>query len=280
MAAGDHCFDLVRSADKDRFLASLFAPDELRPHLHALYAFNIELTRIRESVSEPSLGEIRLQWWNDAITGAASRTGHGHPVVRDLSHAIQAFDLPRQTFINMIEARRFDLYVDPMPSLNDLEGYLGETSSALIQLAGLILDPAEAMQRTEASGFAGVAMGLTGLLRSLPLHRARGQCYVPRDMLEKHGLSVIDVLGGGDRPALAILLADLRAVVADRYASAREAARGISPKLLPALLPAGLVPLYLGRLATLGTRSLSEVAESPQWRRQFHLYRCMKRRSL
>ena len=65
--SADYCHDLVRAGDKDRYLASLFAPDELRPYLLALYAFNIEIARVRETVSEAALGEIRLQWWRDAI---------------------------------------------------------------------------------------------------------------------------------------------------------------------------------------------------------------------
>ena len=52
-APSDHCLELVRKGDKDRFLSSLFAPDDKRPHLLALYAFNLEITRIRDLVSDP-----------------------------------------------------------------------------------------------------------------------------------------------------------------------------------------------------------------------------------
>ena len=276
----DYCFDLVRRADKDRFLTSLFTPDDRRRHLLALYAFNVELSRIRENVSEAALGEIRLQWWRDAIADPSHMAGRGNPVAEELRRTIQAFDLPSRTFDDMIEARRFDLYVDPMPSLNDLEGYLGETSSALIQLAAMILDPGEAANISAASGFAGVAMGITGLLRSLPLHRARGQCYVPRDILEKHGLTVIDVLAGSNGAPLDALLADLRAIAADRYAEAKSSLQDMSPRVFPALLPASLVPLYLHKLAGYGTRALTEVGEVPQWRRQWHLYWHARKRAL
>lgn len=273
MPESDYCFDIVRTADKDRFLSSLFAPDDRRPHLHALYAFNIELARIRETVSEPAPGEIKLRWWTDAVRDIRAGTVAGHPVAQALARTIADHALPYETFLAMIEARRFDLYDDAMPSLNDLEGYLGETSSALIQLAFMILAPREAAAHATLSGLAGVAMGLTGILRSLPLLRARGQCFVPREILHARGLTPAQFLAGSEGLALQSVLADLSAIAAKRYTEARTACRDIPTALIPALLPASLVPLYLERLRRLGSRSLFEVADVPQWRRQWHLFR-------
>jgi 15-cis-phytoene synthase len=58
---------LVRRHDPDRFLTSLFAPPEKRDALLTLYAFNHELARAREAVSEPPLALIRLQWWREVV---------------------------------------------------------------------------------------------------------------------------------------------------------------------------------------------------------------------
>ena len=66
-----HCEALVCAADKDRYLASLFAPADKRRHLYALYAFNVEIARVREVIRTPMAGEIRLQWWRDALNSAA-----------------------------------------------------------------------------------------------------------------------------------------------------------------------------------------------------------------
>jgi 15-cis-phytoene synthase len=84
-ASDDHCFDLVRSGDKDRFLASLFAPDDKRPHLLALYAFNLEVTRIADLVSEPQIGVIRQQWWRDTIESIYQGNAVDHPVAGPLA---------------------------------------------------------------------------------------------------------------------------------------------------------------------------------------------------
>src|ERR1700754_2124493 len=96
--------------------------------------------------------------------------------------AIRQYGLPRAAFQNYLDARIFDLYDDPMPSRGDLEGYCGETAAAMIQLSAIILDPATAPGHAELAGRAGCAQAITGLVRLVPLHRARGQCYIPKDI--------------------------------------------------------------------------------------------------
>src|SRR3982074_2398383 len=89
-----HCEALVRSADKDRFLAALFAPAEHRGALHALYAFNIEVARVRERIREPLAGEIRLQWWSDAIAGEGAGDVRSNPVAAALLAVMARYRLP------------------------------------------------------------------------------------------------------------------------------------------------------------------------------------------
>lgn len=271
--SADYCHELVRQGDKDRYLSALLAPDAKRPQLLALYAFNIEIARIRETVSEAALGEIRLQWWADAIAALYAGEREGHPVIEALAPVVAEAALPQRALVNMIEARRFDLYDDPMPSLQQLEGYLGETSSMLIQLAAMILDKTRAQRLGDISGLAGVALGITGLLRSLPLQRRRGQCYVPAEMLARHGLTPAHLLAGRDAEAIAKVLADLRGHAEKRLGEARALTGVLTPEVFPAYLPACLTELYLKRLAAMGAGTLTEIADIAQWRRQWALYR-------
>ncbi|MET0481728.1 MAG: phytoene/squalene synthase family protein [Aestuariivirgaceae bacterium] len=271
--AAHHCDELLRSEDKDRWLTALFVPEDRRPLIHALYAFNVELARIRSLVREPMLGEIRLQWWEDAVTGIYTGDTPDHPVLQLLARAIAAGDLPLHAFRNMIEARRFDLYDDPMPSMTDLEGYLGETSSALIQLAALVLAGEEALRTATISGYAGVAVGIAGLMRSLPQHRARGQCYVPLDLLARRGLSPAHVLAGRADAAMAVVLAELRHVAESRLREARAAETEMPVAALPAFLPASLAETYLRKLSRVGASVLTEGAPVPQVWRQLRLLR-------
>ncbi len=278
--SADYCHELVRQGDRDRYLSTLLAPDAKRPQLLALYAFNIEIARIRETVSEAALGEIKLKWWADAIEAAYAGERQGHPVIEALAPVIAEAGLPKPALLNMIEARQFDLYDDPMPDLGQLEGYLGETSSMLIQLAAMILDRAKAPSLGGISGLAGVAMGITGLMRSLPLQRRRGQCYVPADLLAKYGLTPAHLLAGREPETIAKVLAELRAQAAKRLSEARALAAPLDAQVVPAYLPASLTDLYLGRLAKLGAGALTEIADIAQWRRQWTLYRKARAQTL
>ena len=187
--------EAVRAADRDRYLSVLYAPEDKRPSLFALYAFNAEIASVRDRIREALPGEIRLQWWRDAI---ASDEPGGHPLAEALLAAIGRHNLPKKPFDDYLEARIFDLYDDPMPGRAELEGYCGETASALIQLAALVLDAEAAPAVAEAAGHAGCAQAITGLIRLIPLHRARGQCYVPRDVLAAAGTSPEAFVAGED----------------------------------------------------------------------------------
>src|SRR5271166_6346598 len=104
-----YCEALVREADKDRYLASLFAPADRRPYLHALYAFDLEVARVRALAREPMAGEIRLQWWREAIAGTRPEAS-AHPVAAALTETMARCGLAAATLGDLIEARAFDLY--------------------------------------------------------------------------------------------------------------------------------------------------------------------------
>jgi phytoene synthase len=265
-----HCESLARTYDRDRWLSALFAPSPARPHLHALTAFNYEVGRLREVVREPLAGELRLTWWRDALTDAGAS---GHPVAAALLDTIAKFNLPVALFENHIAARQFDLYDDPMPSLNDLEGYCGETASSLFQLAALILAEGRDVGAADASGHAGVAYAIAGLLRALPLTSARGQVYLPREVLERHGSSPEDLRARRSGAALAAALRELCGAARAHAAQAEARIAALPKAVQPAYAPLAVAPGYLARLERGADAPFSAVVEVPQWRRQLALWR-------
>ncbi|WP_406871661.1 phytoene/squalene synthase family protein [Aminobacter sp. P9b] len=240
--------DAVRIADHDRYLSVLYAPEQKRPALLALYAFNAEIAAIRDRVSEPMPGEIRLQWWRDVIASGQSELGAGHPVASALMAAITTHRLPVAAFDNYLEARIFDLYDDPMPSRTDLEGYCGETASAMIQLAALVLDADEAPKHAELAGHAGCAQAITGLLRLLPAHSTRGQCYVPRDILAAAGTTPDEFVAGGKTPSSRHAVQAMAALAREHLRAFERGAKTLPVSLRPAFLPLSLTGAYLDRL--------------------------------
>lgn len=264
--------ELVRDADRDRYLTALYAPQDKRDALLALYAFNAEIAGIRDRIREPMPGEIRLQWWCDVIAAGTQEAAAGHPVAEALVSAMSAHRLPVAAFDNFLEARIFDLYDDPMPSRTDLEGYCGETASAIVQLAALVLDPVAAPRCAELSGHAGCALAITGLLRLLPLHRSRGQCYVPQDLLAAAGTSTEELIGGEGAGAARAVSA-MAALARDHLAAFHKQAGALLESVRPAYLPLALTPAYLARIEADPASALGHTANLGGLRKQWLIFR-------
>lgn len=267
--------DKVREADPDRYVSTLYAPEAKRPALFALYAFNAEVAGIRDRVREALPGEIRIQWWREVV--AAERPADGHPIAEALLEAIAVHGLPRKAFDDYLEARLFDLYDDPMPSRTDLEGYCGETASAVIQLAALVLDAPQAPKFAGLAGHAGCAQAIAGLLRLLPLHRARGQCYLPRDVLAASGTTPEGFLAGDDPAAQERALQAMLALAHEHLRKFAGDAANLPQGLRPAFLPVALVPRYLDALSRQGARALRETEDLSPLRRHWAFFRTATR---
>jgi phytoene synthase len=266
----DICLATLRDTDRDRYLACLLAPPEKRRPLAALYAFNAELARIRDLVHEPLPGEVRLQYWRDLLEGQSHGSTEANPLASELLNAIEAHRLPRATLVAMIEARIFDLYDDPMENRNALEGYAGETASALIQLAGLVLSPADAARSTDAAGHAGVAQMIAGCLLLMPLHRHRGQLYLPLDILSAVGLNRDSFLDGKDVVRITAAI-DAFAGLGREHLEKARAAGPVPPAVMPAFLPVALAGPILRRAQKLGAAILDRPIQPSQWRRQLSM---------
>jgi len=264
-----HCEALVRSTDRDRFLSALFAPAEHRSALHALYAFNIEVARVRALVREPLAGEIRLQWWREALAGERPAEVRAHPVAAALTEVIARYELPLHRFEELIEARRLDLGGELLGSLDQLELYARHTRSNLIELAARVLG-------ASAAGFAapaGISMTVTTLLRRFAADAARGRLFVPADMLVHHAVVPQDILAGRSSDGLIAALARLREVAAERYDEARALIAAPAP--VASWLPIAVVPLDLRGLER-HARDPFRPVEVAQWRRQWALWRAAR----
>jgi phytoene synthase len=262
--------ELVRATDRDRFIASLFAPAEHRGAVYALYAFNSEVTRVREAAREPLPGEIRLQWWSDVINRERDDEARANPVASALLTTIERYRLSSAKLIDLVEARRFDLYDDPMATLADLEAYASKTSSALFALAAQILAGADV---EAVSAPAGIAFAIAGLLRAFPRHAARGQLYVPMELLDRHQVRPHDIFAGRSSAGLQAALAELRDVGSRHLDTAHQRMAALTRQAMPALLPVALVRPSLGRLERGDPFSPAELAP---WQRQWLIWRAAR----
>lgn len=274
-----HCEQLVRATDKDRFLATLFAPADRRDALFALYAFNCEIATVRERAREPMPGEIRLQWWRDVLHGERAGEAAANPVAAALLETIDRFALAVEPLLDLIEARAFDLYDDPMPAMAALEAYAHKTGSTLFAGAARIVVGNNHGALDAAAGHAGNAETLVGLLKSFARHASRHQLYVPLEALERHGARSEDIYAGQATPALHRALAELRGEARRRFTAFESLLPQLPSAAMPAFLPVALVPGYLAAMEREGYDPFRTAIEIPQWRRQWTLWRAAPRYS-
>jgi NADH dehydrogenase [ubiquinone] 1 alpha subcomplex assembly factor 6 len=242
----------VRRYDPDRFRTALFAPAERREALFALYAFNFEIARVRERVSEPGLGQIRLQWWREAVAAAfADRSPPRHEVAEALAAAVRAYGLDRAHFERLIDAREEDLTDTPPASLAALEAYAEGSSAPLVYLALEVLDARDAAIFA-AGRRIGIGYALAGLIRAMPFRARSGRPLIPTDIVEATGLDLRDWRALRATPALKAATAEIARAAARHLTAARDERNAAPRRAVPALLPAIVAERALRRLARVG----------------------------
>jgi phytoene synthase len=242
------CADLVRSRDFARYASTLFVPAPQRRALLALYAFNVEITRVRELVSQPLPGEMRLQWWTDMLAGAGHGGIEGNPVAAELLLAIRNWRLPVEPLSRLIDEHQFDLYNDPMPTKAALESYIYDTSSALFSLgAGIAGEQSDEIQHL--ARHAGLAQGIAQVMAALPLDASRRQLFVPLQLLERHGSNIEEVFAGKQTPKLRAALNELIGEGREHLKTALALLAKTPPQVRPIFLPLALVARDLERMS-------------------------------
>ena len=213
----------ARQGDPARFEAAMFADPARREDLFALIALNVELSRIPDSVSEPMLGEIRLQWWDDAIH-ALFEGGRveGHEVIEALAKAVNDGRLSRERLIDLIDARRLVLSDASMGEAETLARLIDQTGGALAALQIGALGGDEQAQTIAAQ--AGWAEGAGRLIGALPA------------MIGEGAIDEEAVRTGAAPPKLASLVTTLATDALTKLAAARQSCAAIPRKARTPLL--------------------------------------------
>jgi NADH dehydrogenase [ubiquinone] 1 alpha subcomplex assembly factor 6 len=241
----DYCLQQIRLLDRDRYLTVLAAPGAAAADLAVLAAFNLELALVRDSVSEPMLGQIRFQWWREALDGIVAGTPRQHAVARALAELIARRRLDRGHFDRMIDARERELIDPPPADLAALETYACDTAGSLLALAaeaaGLAAQSVDALTRS-----VGIAVALTGTARATLYLAQRQRRMIPDDVVAATGLSVDRLFTLKPQPALSAAIE--RLVVAARKHLAAARREKAPAALLPALRAGTLAKVQLARL--------------------------------
>jgi phytoene synthase len=253
----------VRRYDHDRYLTCLFAADDRREDLFAVYAFNLEIAKVAEVVSEPMAGRVRLQWWRETLDGVFDGAPRRHQVAEPLSATVRRGGLTRGRFETLIDARERDLEDAPPPSLEALESYAAASAAELVQLALEVLGACDEVSAA-AGHHVGLAFALAGIARAVPFHAGQGRLMLPADLVREAGIDLHALLAGREAHGTAPVVEQVAARARAHLAEARRLRPEVSRAALPALLPAVLAERYLGLLEKAGYDPFAQTVQARQ----------------
>ena len=269
------CAALVREADRDRYLATLFAPATARDGLFALYAFNVEVSRVRALAREPMPGEIRLQWWHEVLGGQRAGEASINPIAAALLATIANHKLPVEKLIGLVEAHRFDVYNDVMTSFAELKSYASQTSATIFEFAAHILTGQWTPVIANLALEAGQAQTFVDILALLPQHAARRQLFIPLETLRHYGVEAEDIFAARTTRELRAALAEFRLRARLSLEQVGSTGPELPPKAQPAFL--SLAPFWQWLLEM--DRPGYDPFQPPKialWRRQWRIWRAAK----
>ncbi len=214
----------ARRFDFERYLASLFAPRRQRPALWILLAFNIEIARIREIVSEPAIGQIRLQWWREVLEAAAAGAPvRQHEVAVPLTAALRAGGLDTALLQALIDGRERDLDDAPMTDEAALADYAGRTGGVLAEAMAVAAENGRASEPArQAARALGTGWALAGILRAAGFHAAQGRQLLPQSALAAGAAGPRDLLERRATPGVRAAAGTVAAMARDRLAAVAE----------------------------------------------------------
>jgi phytoene synthase len=250
----------AREGDSDRYLAALLAARAVRDDLVALAAFSGAVMKVPYQISEAQIGEIRLQWWRDALEQGVAGTKSGDPVADAFADVLARKQLDVALVGTLLDQLVARCYGQEITDIAQFEQGIAETQGVLFKLAwgiaGGVLTPAAAVALHAASQ----AYGLAVVALRLPLDLARGIVPLPPEFT-----------GGNDFPEWRDVIGTLRMRAFVHLVTARTAlGAGRTPQNV-ALLPAALVGPYFEALSRATHDASRDITDISPLARAWHL---------
>lgn len=265
----------ARAFERDRYLTALRVQGDARGDLLTLAAFFAELQRIPAFVNEPMMGEIRFQWWRDAVVSGASG---GHPIADAVADVVRRRRLLGSDIERLLDAMRLRLDDQPFATPDDLEQHLAATEGAVFHLTAMCLEAPRDDETLAACARAGVAYGLARVAIELPAVLAQGRTLAPKDVTAKFGIETLD---SAPREASGALQTGpwfaLRRHLADRAraeaAAAKSALHRLPKAVRTACRPLAMVAPYSGLIRRLSAGDGLAVADVLPMTRLWRIWR-------
>ncbi len=251
-AARAHARQVVEESATSFLWGMRILPEERRRGMFAIYAFCREVDDIADEEGPDDEKHARLAAWREEI----ERLYAGHPTYPTalaLLEPVRSFALPRQEFIALIEGMQMDVGEGLNgPSLKDLQCYCRRVAGAVGMLSIKVFGALE-REAEELAVALGEALQLTNILRDIAEDAERGRLYLPRELLDKHGIASRDPAEVLRHPALPTVAAELARTARERFDRSRALiAHCDRQHLKPAILMMEVYDRILQRLEARG----------------------------
>lgn len=224
----------ARDGAPDRYLSALLSPRAARDDLITLAAFSAEIGKIGRQVQEAYLGEIRIQWWRDALSSSATENKSGHPVADAFADVIARHELSRSALDDFFDASAHTLFPNPPDDDAQLAQAIRMTEGMLFTFATKILGLRDADATAGLIDHGAQAYGRARLALDLPYALAANRLPVP-----------LSAISDAEDPDWRAVVASLAETARSHLAHVRSAYSTAPSPVKSALLPVALVEPYL-----------------------------------
>ncbi|KAK3572407.1 hypothetical protein QTP86_032624 [Hemibagrus guttatus] len=272
-----YCIDLVRLRDYEGFVSSLLLPEAARRSSLALRAFNVELAQaevsykgknVKDSVSQKTIGLMRLQFWKTAVEDIYRDKPPVQPVSAELWRAVRKHKLTRRWLLRIIDEREKDMEDRAYRNLQELEAYAENTQSSLLYLlletlgkSAFVLElqarckiqkffdeRVKDVHADHAASHIGKAQGIVTCLRATPYHSQKRRVYLPMDICMLHGVSQEDFIRGSREQNVRDVVYDFASQAHVHLQHARSFSKSVPDAAMPAFLQTVAIDDYLERV--------------------------------
>lgn len=245
--------EAARNGSLDHYIAALLAPASQRDDLITLAAFWGETGRIAMTVGEDILGEIRLQWWRDALRSGAPLSGH--PIADALQALMARHRIDAASIDALLDGRGDELRRLPFDDEATFDAYLRRTDGGLLKLCATVRGVGQGLLAQDFLDAAARALGRVRIALDLPYFAAKARLPLWPGAI---GEASPDAAGGAEEARRA--LGHLQRGARSAQAEVLQLSKGAERRLIDAVLPVALLEPYLRALETKGRDPLRDVA--------------------
>ncbi|XP_067392904.1 NADH dehydrogenase (ubiquinone) complex I, assembly factor 6 isoform X1 [Emydura macquarii macquarii] len=242
-----YCVELLRKRDYEGFLCSLLLPAESRTSAVALRAFNVELAQIKDSITQKTIGLMRMQFWRKAVEDIYCDNPPHQPVAIELWKAIKRHNLTKRWLLKIIDEREKNLNDRAYLNIQELETYAENTHSALLYLTLEMLGVRD-IHADHTASHIGKAQGIVTCLRATPYHSKRQKIFLPMDICMLHGVSQEDFIRGNQEKNVRDVIYNIASQAHVHLEHARSFSKNVPGKAFPAFLCTVALEDYLYKI--------------------------------